>query len=367
MRAVCVLRWALSTGLGDDATLSKNSGVIRVMRIEKPVAAFDEAECDRRLTANNRDAEAMLAKADNRMAANDRRAAGAYYTAALQLMSQSGQGQSSEAQRAYAAYEWINQRYVEHMVAGVEAAGHSRKDWHPRFTRSLAMMVGQLERPPEARQYPQNPMTMFYADMQYCEFAPRSGFEWAESLEARTSEIRAEGEKLLKDGNHLSAYVKKAGNRPQGDVHGMLENEDWSSFELSEGGKFIPERTALVPRTYDALKDLPLCQIIGRAPTPMFSRLSPGKRIPPHTGMINVRYICHLPLIVPGEGALRVGNTARQWAPGELMVFDDTVEHEAWNSADKDRLVLIFDVWRPELEVIEREQLDALFSAVDSY
>lgn len=60
------------------------------MSIEKPAPAFDEAEADRRLTANNRDATAMLAKADNRMLAADRRASGAYYQAALQLLSQSG-------------------------------------------------------------------------------------------------------------------------------------------------------------------------------------------------------------------------------------------------------------------------------------
>lgn len=337
------------------------------MSIEKPIASFDEVEADRRLTANNRDATAMLAKADNRMRAGDRRAAGAYYQAALQLLSQSGQGQGRDAQRAFEAMQWINARYVEHMVKGVEEAGHPRKDWHPRFTRSLAMMIGQIERPPEARQYPQNPMTMFYADMEHCEFASRKAFDWAEALEARTDAIRAEGEKLLKEGTHLSAYVKKVGDRPQGDVHGMLENEDWSSFELSQGGEFVPDRTALCPDTYDALKDLPLCRIKGRAPTPMFSRLSPGKRIPPHTGMINVRYICHLPLIIPGAGALRVGHTTKSWTEGEVMAFDDSVEHEAWNDADKDRLVLIFDVWRPELEQAEREQLNALFQAVDSY
>jgi len=337
------------------------------MSIENPVASFDEAEADRRLTANNRDAIAMLAKADNRMVANDRRAAGAYYQAVFQLLSQSGQEQGVDAQRAFNAFQWINQRYVEHMVSGVETAGHKRKDWHPRFTRSLAMMIGQLERPLESRRYPQNPMMMFYADMQHHEFAPRDSFEWAESLEAQSEAIRAEGQKLLQDGTHLSAYVKKAANRPQGDVHGMLENDDWSSFELAERGEFVPERINLCPDTYEALRDLPLCQITGRAPTPMFSRLSPGKHIPPHTGMINVRFICHLPLIIPGEGALRVGGSTRQWSPGELMVFDDSVEHEAWNNADQDRLVLIFDVWRPELELVEREQLNALFAAVDSY
>ncbi|MEM1050862.1 MAG: aspartyl/asparaginyl beta-hydroxylase domain-containing protein [Pseudomonadota bacterium] len=337
------------------------------MSIDRPQPAFDEDEANRRLTSNNRDATAMLAKADNRMLDNDHRAADAYYKAALQLLDQQGQRHSADASRAMAAHEWINQRYVDHMILSIENAGHPRGDWHPRFARSLAMMIGQVQRPPEYRQYPQNPMTFFYADMAHVEFAPREIFKWAQTLEEQTAAIRAEGENLLKDGSQLKAYVKKDANRPQGDVHGMLENDDWSSFELSVRGEFDPERVKLCPATYAALRKVPLCDITGRAPTPMFSRLSPGKRIPPHTGMINVRYICHLPLIVPGEGALRVGNSQSSWTEGELMVFDDSVEHEAWNSADNDRLVLIFDVWRPELEQAERDQLNALFAAVDSY
>ncbi len=68
--------------------------------------------------------------------------------------------------------------------------------------------------------------------------------------------------------------------------------------------------------------------------------------------MLNPRYICHLPLIVPGNGALRLGSQKREWRKGELIAFDDTIEHEAWNNSGEDRLVLLFDVWRPELEPI---------------
>jgi aspartyl/asparaginyl beta-hydroxylase (cupin superfamily) len=44
------------------------------------------------------------------------------------------------------------------------------------------------------------------------------------------------------------------------------------------------------------------------------------------------------------------------------MIFDDTIEHEARNDSDEDRVVLIFDVWRPELSEQERFELTALFS-----
>ena len=83
--------------------------------------------------------------------------------------------------------------------------------------------------------------------------------------------------------------------------------------------------------------------------------------------MINTRLICHLPLLIPGEGKLRVGNEARGWTEGQLLIFDDTIEHEAWNDADEDRVVLIFDVWRPELTATERDGVAAVFDAVDAY
>ncbi|WP_309623160.1 aspartyl/asparaginyl beta-hydroxylase domain-containing protein [Novosphingobium sp.] len=59
--------------------------------------------------------------------------------------------------------------------------------------------------------------------------------------------------------------------------------------------------------------------------------------------------------------------TTREWNFGDLMVFDDSVEHEAWNNSDHGRLVLIFDIWRPELSEEERGQIEALFGVVDTY
>jgi aspartyl/asparaginyl beta-hydroxylase (cupin superfamily) len=74
-----------------------------------------------------------------------------------------------------------------------------------------------------------------------------------------------------------------------------------------------------------------------------------------------------LPLIVPPGCGFRVGGETRAWEEGRLLVFDDTVEHEAWNHGDRDRILLIFDIWRPELDADERRAVTALFEAVDSY
>ena len=98
----------------------------------------------------------------------------------------------------------------------------------------------------------------------------------------------------------------------------------------------------------------------GRTPTAMFSLLKPRTRIPPHVGVSNARLVTHLPLIVPPGCGFRVANETRQWVPGQAWVFDDTIEHEAWNDSDKLRVVLIFDIWHPHLTAAERAMITAM-------
>jgi hypothetical protein len=48
-------------------------------------------------------------------------------------------------------------------------------------------------------------------------------------------------------------------------------------------------------------------------------------------------------------------------------VFDDTIEHEAWNESDKLRVVLIFDIWHPHLTPPERALITALTAGVNAF
>lgn len=330
--------------------------------------AMDEAEADARRVADPRDAQALAAKGDHLFARSDMRAAGAFYGAALQMAQASAELTTGETERIAQTMQRIEQGYVRHIVASLEAAGFPQSEWHPRFAKSLAIMTGQRQRDPVSGQFPQMPTAFFYPDMPHIEFADIRDWHWRIEVEGASAAICEEAAALLATDGTFGPYVKRNEERPQGDVHGMLDNNDWSSFNLTRNGSPVKERIAHCPTSWATLSGhAPLCTIANRAPTPMFSLLGAGKRIPPHTGMINTRLICHLPLIVPGEGALRVGHTPRQWVQGEMFAFDDSVEHEAWNNAAQDRIVLIFDVWRPELEPAERNQIDALFAAVDSY
>ena len=70
---------------------------------------------------------------------------------------------------------------------------------------------------------------------------------------------------------------------------------------------------------------------------------------------------------MPGNCVFRVGNDTRNWVEGNAWVFDDTIQHEAWNGADKLRVTLIFDIWRPELTDDERKLVATMFEAIDQY
>ena len=114
------------------------------------------------------------------------------------------------------------------------------------------------------------------------------------------------------------------------------------------------------------LAELPQPSVPGRCPNAMFSLLAPKTRIPPHTGVANTRLVCHLPLIVPPGCGFRVGAETRSWVPGTAFVFDDTIEHEAWNDSDELRVVLIFDLWPWALSEAERQAVAAVMAESDA-
>lgn len=199
------------------------------------------------------------------------------------------------------------------------------------------------------------------------EYFDREHFPWLDRLEAATDEILAE---LLAILGHrepgLEPYIAMAPGTPASKWSALDKSLDWGAFHLWKEGQRIEENCARAPRTAALMESLPLCRIEGRAPAVFFSILKAGSNIPPHTGVTNVRSIVHLPLIVPEGCGFRVGGETREWRKGEAFVFDDTIEHEAWNRSDKDRAILIIDTWNPHLSEHERAMICRLYAAADT-
>jgi aspartyl/asparaginyl beta-hydroxylase (cupin superfamily) len=338
---------------------------------QTPPGSITEAEAESRLTADRFDILALIAKADHRREDGDRRAANAYYNAAVRTAEARPPSDPfviAQVERASRAVLWLADIFRNHLLDSLNAKGFGRDRQHPRFARSLDMMFGDVQRPPEYRQFPQKPMAHYYPGMAHLEFADTSQFDWVRKLEAQFPVMQREALEILQRHDGFQPYMKSDAARPQQDHHGLLENADWSTLHLWQNGTPVEEHIRRCPATYRAVMDnVPLCFIGPRAPSVMLSLLRPGAKIPPHTGMLNSRLICHLPLIVPPDCGFRVGGSTIEWEEGKVIAFDDSVEHEAWNNSAFDRLVLIFDIWRPELTTGECEQITAMFEVVDGY
>ncbi len=229
-----------------------------------------------------------------------------------------------------------------------------------RFEECYEILMGrkrvQLPKP-GFMHFPKLPPLSFYG---------RELFPWAAALEARTADILAEVQAMLaaSEGRFIAYVQKDDADVPDSQAwRDLNKNDDWGVFFLHNQGERVANHCATLPLTAAALDDVPMVRIPDRGPTAFLSRLRPGTHIPPHHGATNTRVICHLPLVIPDNCAIRVGNDTRTWKPGELIIFDDTVEHEAWNRSDQDRIVLIFDVWNPFLTQAERELVTAATAA----
>lgn len=199
------------------------------------------------------------------------------------------------------------------------------------------------------------------------EFFDREHFPWLDELEGATATIRAELESILAHPEPgLTPYISLPPGVPANKWSALDKSLDWGAFHLWKEGERFDGACARAPRTAALVESLPICRIEGRSPNVFFSILKAGSHIPAHTGVTNVRSVVHLPLIVPEGCEFRVGGETRSWIEGQAFAFDDTIEHEAWNRSDRDRAVLIIDVWNPYLSDHERSMICRLYGAADA-
>jgi aspartyl/asparaginyl beta-hydroxylase (cupin superfamily) len=324
----------------------------------------EEQTLDRLLASEPGSLRGLIGKGDCRARAGDDRAATSFYKAAMATGAAARElpaDVAADLERIRSFCDRTGQLFRDHLLDSLARSGFGDEQRSERFQQSLDIMFG------EKRIFLQEPTGYYFPGLPQIQFYDRASFPWLAAVESATDGIRDEIEALLADSDAFRPYLVSGTDRPQFNVHGLLDNPDWSTLYLWENGGPVEANVERCPRTMAALSEVPLPHITTRAPAIFFSRLSPGARIPPHHGMLNARLICHLPLIVPEGCGLRVGNETRRWEVGKALIFDDTIEHEAWNEDEEDRIVLIFDIWRPELTEEERRSVTAVFEAVDSY
>lgn len=267
--------------------------------------------------------------------------------------------QTEHARRVVEADQAALEAFLNEQLTASSALGEAQAF---RFRESVDIMLGK------ARPFVQEPLLFHYAQLPPVTFYPRDMFPWFAELEAATDTIRAELEMAISIlGNEFRPYIQYPSGAPVNQWAELNHSEKWNTLFLWRDGVRQDEACQACPQTAALLERLPMSRQPGFAPTAMFSRLDARTRIPPHTGSTNVRLITHLPLILPGPAAFRVGNETRSWKMGEAWVFDDTIEHEAWNDADQERVILIFDVWNPFLGEAERDLVSQLMISKNAF
>ena len=149
-------------------------------------------------------------------------------------------------------------------------------------------------------------------------------FKWVPTMEGSFDVIRKELLALLKTEVEFNPY--------QHPYTKELGWNGWGTYSLYRTNTWDEERCQLCPETVKA---------IGQTPHGlrecMFTKLHPGSHITPHSGGSNV------------------------------VIFDDSYMHEVWHKGTETRMVLLWDIWHPDLTEIEVDVLKMIFPIIDKY
>lgn len=145
----------------------------------------------------------------------------------------------------------------------------------------------------------------------------------------------------------------------------------WAQYELYRQGRKVERNCKNAPITCNLIDSTPQVSKNRRGQV-KFSWMEAGTHIHAHSGPTNCRLRAHLGLKVPenqsntklidGSTKLRVADQYVTWKDGEMFIFDDSFDHEVWhdNPQKESRLVLILDLWHPELTDQQKATLPAI-------
>lgn len=267
---------------------------------------------------------------------------------------------TARAREVYATYL---DDFNKEIWSAVDAkSGRESQRDRQRVNRFLDIISGKKP------SYQQKPTDYYFPGLPPIEFYDDEMFPWMPAFEGYFPDILAELQAELDRGAEAFApYVQLPIDAPVDQWKLLNHSDTWSSLSLKANGHVVKENAPRFPKALEALALLPQPNVPNRSPVAIFSALKPRTKIPPHHGVSNTRMVVHLPLIVPDHCGFRVGSETRAWKPGKAWVFDDTIEHEAWNDSDQLRVILIADIWNPYLTDYEREMYAAILGSVDAF
>ncbi|MFD3698354.1 aspartyl/asparaginyl beta-hydroxylase domain-containing protein [Streptomyces sp. NPDC058646] len=221
-----------------------------------------------------------------------------------------------------------------------------------RVEECLAILTGRST--PEYLHDEQEPTRLFFPGISALPWHDTSGAGWVRTMQDAYPQILAEFHALREEQARFAPYE---------DLYTKeLGWQGWDTYQLYRNGEWRAEARAQCPVTVASLEQTPHGPRDG-----MFTVLNPGVHITPHTGGVNLLLTAHLPLVVPPDCSIKVADDERTWQEGEVILFDDSFIHEAWNRGTRQRSVLLWDVWHPELTEVEIKALTILMPRFQQY
>ncbi|VEU44851.1 unnamed protein product [Pseudo-nitzschia multistriata] len=201
-----------------------------------------------------------------------------------------------------------------------------------------------------------------------------------EYLEQHADIIREEylrvAPSLPSDYENLQDHTQGSGDGKSNDTKLHDGDWDWHTY-LSKGnvqGDFVmkfPETSKILndgfrgeENNYQLFEGTPFGFVF-------FSNLGGGAKIAPHNAPTNLRLRIHLPIIVNDESVnpetgipncgIRVATSIRPYKQNNAIVLDDAYDHEVWNETAENRVVLLVDIWHPDVTQAEKEAVVEMF------
>ncbi len=185
-------------------------------------------------------------------------------------------------------------------------------------------------------------------------FHEPEGFAFLEPIAQATASIREEALRVIKGFRAVTWMRRTSFSRHHGFCEGYR-----GRFLLHYAGLEFGLNQRMCPQASGWIDQVPGLVAMG------FFLLDAASHIKPHRGEFDGTLRAHLGLVVPEGCRLRVTDQTRPWSEGAWLVFDDFLEHEAWNDSQQTRCVLHLEYFKPEVtEERRRERLAEVRRAV---
>lgn len=184
-------------------------------------------------------------------------------------------------------------------------------------------------------------------------------FSVAALLRRRYSLIRSEAEHLLAT---PGAFNVRPGEAHVGDsrIDGGRLDGAWNAWYLQ---RYFKRQSLAAVHTPIALRSLDECAVSREA---LLSVVGPGTAITLHSDELNFVTTLYLPLVTTPGASITFDRQPRELRAGECFAADSTFLHESFNNSGQWRVILIVDLWHPDLTPLEVRILSDVMPRADA-